>query len=159
MCRMKVFIFLWKQLQREIIIIFKVLKVLKVCCQQHNYVDITCSINVSSPTSETPELLGSRLGGEVAEKCLFLCLSQTFSDWQKTKTGVNTGPAFPLWSKMRDKKGLKTHVEVATFLHNLPTLASGRFTLLLLACDNIRKRIAVRQTGWTAPKILSKQWR
>lgn len=125
-------------------------------CQQHNYGDITCSINVSSPTSEALELLGSGLGGEAAEKYLFLCLSQTFSDRQKSKTGVSTGSAFPLWSKVRDKKGLKTHVEVATFLHNLPTLASGRFTPLLLACDNIRKRIAVRQTGRTAPELLPK---
>lgn len=99
-----------------------------------------------APTSEALELPGSGLGAEVAEKCLFLCLSQTLSDRQKSKTGVNTGSAFPLWSKVRDEKGLKTHVEVATFLHNLPTLASGRFTLVLLACDSIRKRMAVRQT-------------
>lgn len=43
-------------------------------------------------------------------------LSQMQLDQQRSQTRVSVGSAFPLWAKLKDQKGLKRHVEVATFL-------------------------------------------
>lgn len=68
-------------------------------------------IYVSSPTLEVPELPGLGL----TRKTTFLP-SEVVLDQQRNKNRVSIGSAFLWWSKMKDKKGLKSHAEVATFL-------------------------------------------
>lgn len=62
---------------------------------------MTCDVDRSSGVD--------RLSGEKAEKHTdsLRCLSEILSDQQKDKMGINTGSAFPLWSKMTDEKGLR----------------------------------------------------
>lgn len=42
--------------------------------------------------------------------------SQTLSDQKRSKTRVNIGAAFPLSSKLKDKRGLKSSAMVTTIL-------------------------------------------
>lgn len=59
-----------------------------------------------SPTLKAQELWGFGLTREIAEKCLgsFYYLSEMLLDQQESKTKVNIGSAFSLWSKLKDGK-------------------------------------------------------
>lgn len=78
---------------------------------------------------------------------------QVLPGQQRSKTRVGIVSAFPQWSKMKSMPSLPlfSPTHKLMFVRNHTPVASDRFMLLLLACDNITRCVVTREdhTKWS----------